>query len=56
VYFLVKIGDIKGVPFIFAGRSARSVVYKLLEFFVKYNILGFKTIEEFEKISRWEAI
>jgi len=45
-----------GVPFIFAGRSARSVVYKLLEFFVKYNILGFKTIEEFEKISRWEAI
>jgi ERCC4-type nuclease len=44
------------VPFIFAGRSARSVVYKLLEFFVKYNILGFKTIEEFEKISRWETI
>jgi DNA excision repair protein ERCC-4 len=44
------------VPFIFAGRSARSVVYKLLEFFVKYNILGFKTIEEFERISRWEAI
>ena len=48
------------IPFIFAGRSARSVVYKLLEFFIKYNVLGFKRIPEIEelskKLAKWEAI
>jgi len=48
------------IPFIFAGRSAKSVVYKLLEFFIKYNVLGFKRIPELEetvkKLAKWEAI
>lgn len=48
------------IPFLFCGRSARSVVYKLLEFFVKYQVLGFKTLPEIEEtqkiLSRWEKI
>ncbi len=44
------------VPFIFAGKSIHSVVYKLLEFFIKYNILGFKTIDDLEQMKKWERI